>query len=68
MAGLTEYKITQLPEQKDPIQEIMQGMLTEASLFFSGFSSEERQYIRLLRRYVPSFGAQTVLPVKFEIH
>lgn len=68
MAGLSEYKITQLPEQKDPFQEMLESMKTEASLFFSGFSKEEKEYIKLLKRYVPSSGAQTVLPVKFEIH
>lgn len=68
MAGLTEYKITQLPEQKEPLQEMLEGMKTEASLFFSGFSKEEREYIQILKRYIPAQGAQTVLPVKFEIH
>ncbi len=68
MAGLSEYKITQLPEQKDPFQEMLESMKTEASLFFSGFSKEEKEYIKLLKCYVPSSGAQTVLPVKFEIH
>lgn len=68
MAGLTEYKIIQLPEQKDPFQEMLEGMKSEASLFFSGFSKNEREYIRLLKRHVPSSRVQTVLPVKFEIH
>lgn len=68
MAGLTEYKLIQLPEQKEPFQEMLESMKTETALFFHGFSKEEREYIRLFKRYVPSGSAQAILPVKFEIH
>jgi hypothetical protein len=57
-----------LPEQKEPFQEMLESMKTETALFFHGFSKEEREYIRLFKRYIPSGSAQAILPVKFEIH
>lgn len=66
--NLTEYRIVQMPEQKDPYEEILKSLSGEASVFFAKQQlGEHYRFIEQYRNLKHYQGIQVRLPYEFTI-
>jgi protease-4 len=68
MAGIEEYKIIQMPELKEPFQELLEGLRSEAAQLLLGFGKQEREFIGQLQYLSRYHGVRAILPFEIIIH
>lgn len=68
-AGLTDYRITQLPEQKDPVETLLSDFSTQAKVkIMKEKTGEQYKYIAALQQILKLKGVQAISPyhVRFD--
>jgi len=69
LAKLEKYKLMELPQQKDPLEQILEEIMgnTSSSLLRETLGDDYR-YVQLVKEVRTIRGAQTRLPVEIRIH
>jgi protease-4 len=68
-AGLTDYRITQLPEQKDPVEALLSDFSTQAKVsIMQEETGDQYKYIASLKQILKLKGVQALSPyyVRFD--
>lgn len=67
-AGLDQYRLKELPEEKDPIQELLKGLSGEAKMFIGkSILGDEYKYLETLESLKNGQQIQARLPYNLEI-
>lgn len=67
-AGISEYRTTSLPEQKDPFEQILSSMGSEASLYITKKQlGEQYEWYAKLKEAIQYEGVQMRMPMQIEI-
>ena len=68
-AGLDQYRLLELPEQKDPFQELLKGLSGEARMFIGkSILGDEYKYLETFESIKNGQQIQARLPYNLEIH
>lgn len=68
-AGLDQYRLLELPEQKDPFQELLKGLSGEARMFIGkSILGDEYKYLETFESLKNGQQIQARLPYNLEIH
>lgn len=68
-ANIKEYRISQYPEQKEPLQQFLSGMSEEASVYFAKQQfGEQYEWYRNMKKAMQYEGVQMRLPMAVDIH
>lgn len=67
-AGLTEYRTTSLPEQKEPFQQLLSSMSDETAAYFTRKQlGEQYEWYMKLKEAIRYEGLQMRMPMQIEI-